>query len=1381
MPPTPPDFDDLLTPLSAEEKNILALLVLLDTRSLPPSLMRQISPGKTPVAPARIARVRETLERLDPFKVKSPFKWESALLVRLLTHLFDTASQDLLAALERVLDSGPARYWYYSPDPPDTLPRDYAQFLFSLFSKNALNFKMRLESYESTRHFNHIFRNYRDFLVGAPLPREWIDKAPESIQTQILIHSVRAILETSAPVFEAEERLARLRALPSSSKQADLARRLCLHVDLLSGDREKIQSFLSTTPPPPLSLIQGISAWERFMAGDLPGAKEEFRTMASTIRRQETKKRLPLPEPFGIFQCLTLLILARSDPAARKDFLVRSSLATSLNSIHGHGYSVLEMMEKAEHSPPTLLRDLLSRLVKESDAASPLSQALLMVAMATLDPAALAARETVHLAMASRYRSTTPLVSALIVAAHARVAGASSEVHTMAARDEVLASFIRLFTPLFDSKEPWERVLGGLESLLGNESHSESPPESTKRIVWTFSRKTMGLAAFEETFKKGQWKRGKEIPLRWFLFKSDKMPLSEADKKVIKTFHASSTYQSLGEWGPDPIATPLALCGHPALYDHDHPDLRIEFEEALPELLIDEAPGGFRIGMSHQSPEPRVYIEDLSPTRYRVVNLTGPAAELSQHIPPEGLLVPAEARDRLLALLSRRTPFVEIRAEINASDLPAAEGDPSPILQISPLEDGISVVAGVRPFGSDGPFFSVGRGGRLVTCHGGSPGGVSPRHARRNHEEEISRLSALLDHLPLLKEQGSEEGIWTLPDPLSALECLEALAACPLPVTVEWPQGETLRTSPPVSMKKLRLTLRTSRDWFEVSGKVEVDESLVLDMKDLLDALPKARGRFVPLSDGRFLSLTQELKNRLERFAAISEEGGKISIPGTMALDDIFSEAGDVSGDARWKDFRKKVREAASYEPILPSTFMGDLRDYQREGFAWMSRLARWGAGACLADDMGLGKTVQTIAVMLDLSKGGPVLVVAPTSVCHNWETEISRFAPTLRVHELRSAPDRKAMVEALGPGEVLLASYGLLANEEALLTEKKWTMVVFDEAQAFKNAESKRAQAARKIDAEFRVALTGTPVENDLDELWSLFSVINPRLLGSRERFSSRFASPIERGHDPRVMAALRSLVRPFMLRRTKTAVLSELPPRTEITLDIELSTEERAFYEALRRKALETLEKLSGREKGSSRIHILAEITKLRRALCHPALVEPLTLLPGAKLDAFHLLVNELLSNRHKALVFSQFTGFLDRVAKSLDAKKIPYQYLDGSTPPKEREKRVAAFQAGQGDLFLISLRAGGTGLNLTAADYVIHLDPWWNPAVEDQASDRAHRIGQQRPVTIYRLIVRESIEEKILELHKKKRDLATDLLEGGEISGKLTNEELMALLGV
>jgi SNF2 family DNA or RNA helicase len=445
---------------------------------------------------------------------------------------------------------------------------------------------------------------------------------------------------------------------------------------------------------------------------------------------------------------------------------------------------------------------------------------------------------------------------------------------------------------------------------------------------------------------------------------------------------------------------------------------------------------------------------------------------------------------------------------------------------------------------------------------------------------------------------------------------------------------------------------------------------------------------------------------------------------------------------------------------------------------------------------MGLGKTLQALAIILEKAPNGPTLVIAPTSVCMNWLHEASRFAPTLRMHQLESR-NRKKLILSLKEFDVLVTSYTLLQQEAKLFAGIGWQIIVLDEAQAIKNMETKRSRAAMSLTGRFKLLTTGTPIENHLGELWNLFNFILPGLLGSLESFNRRFAVPIERFGDNVAKRKLKKLIRPFMLRRNKAQVLEELPSRTEITLQVEMNAEELAFYEAMRRQALENLavnrqmstlnRKVTGirtvpvtinNAKGYT-VKILAEIMKLRRACCNPKLVMPESDIESSKLHLFEKVVDELLENRHKALVFSQFVGHLQIIRYLLDKKKIEYRYLDGSTPMKQREREVDAFQSGQGDLFLISLKAGGLGLNLTAADYVIHMDPWWNPAVEDQASDRAHRIGQVRPVTIYRLITQHTIEEKIVKLHQKKRDLANSLLAGAEISSRISAEELLGLI--
>ena len=417
---------------------------------------------------------------------------------------------------------------------------------------------------------------------------------------------------------------------------------------------------------------------------------------------------------------------------------------------------------------------------------------------------------------------------------------------------------------------------------------------------------------------------------------------------------------------------------------------------------------------------------------------------------------------------------------------------------------------------------------------------------------------------------------------------------------------------------------------------------------------------------------------------------------------------------------------------------------------------------------MGLGKTLQVIALLLERTKDGASLVVAPASVCGNWRSEIARFAPTLRcVMAWDEKADSMDAVNAAGPGDVVIAGYGLLVSREQQFAAREWNGVVLDEAQAIKNESSKRAKAAKRLRAKFRIVATGTPVENRLSELWSISDFLNPGLLGTSGDFARRFTV------DGRATPALKRLVSPLVLRRVKRDVLDDLPEKTEITIKVELGDDERAGYETCRRMALDTLE-ASGAD---NRISILAELTRLRRYCCHPSLVMGAAGRVSAKMDALVELLGNLRDNGHRALVFSQFTDYLAIVRRMVDEQGWTHCYLDGQTPAAERARLVDAFQRGEGDFFLISLKAGGTGLNLTAANYVILLDPWWNPAVENQAADRAHRIGQKNPVTVYRLIAEDTVEERVLELHKEKKALAEDVL-GDAGSAALTPEQLMGL---
>ncbi|HEY8123068.1 MAG TPA: DEAD/DEAH box helicase [Myxococcota bacterium] len=451
-------------------------------------------------------------------------------------------------------------------------------------------------------------------------------------------------------------------------------------------------------------------------------------------------------------------------------------------------------------------------------------------------------------------------------------------------------------------------------------------------------------------------------------------------------------------------------------------------------------------------------------------------------------------------------------------------------------------------------------------------------------------------------------------------------------------------------------------------------------------------------------------------------------------------------------------------EAPLAAALASRLRSYQVVGVRWLHFLGRAGLGALLADDMGLGKTLQALATF-----GPRTLVVAPTSLLANWRDELTRFRPELEVHTYHGA-DRE--LEDRAP--VTLTTYALLRRDAEALAAIPWELVVLDEAQAIKNPDSQTARAAFALRAERRIALTGTPVENRLEELWSEMHFLNPGLLGGRADFDERVARPLAAG-DPDAAPRLRERLRPFVLRRRKAEVAPELPPRTELVLHCVLSDAERAVYDAVR--AATTPEVIARLAHGGSVMEALEALLRMRQACCHPRLV------PGQQLDASAKL--ELLADRletiaaegHKALVFSQWTALLDLVEPRLREVGLDFVRLDGST--RDRGEVVARFQASAGPpVFLISLRAGGTGLNLTAADHVFLLDPWWNPAVEDQAADRAHRIGQERPVLVHRLVAQDTVEERILALQQSKRALAAAALDGGA-GGELTREDLIALL--
>jgi superfamily II DNA or RNA helicase len=944
------------------------------------------------------------------------------------------------------------------------------------------------------------------------------------------------------------------------------------------------------------------------------------------------------------------------------------------------------------------------------------------------------------------------------------------------------------FTTWFEREEPWQRQLNALINLQPA-VNVETVKET--RLVWGIRfDPNYGVQELEPREQKrdaqGGWSRGRAIGLKRLSEDAGSLEfLTAQDLNVVATLKAFKYYSSSGaRYEFDLEKAVAALIGHPMLFWIDAPGTRVELLPGEPELSIKADPVNVTITMRPQVLEDTddVCVTRETPTRLRVVKISDEHRRIGAII-GAGLVVPLHAEKQVLKAIGAISSIVTVQSDIggSAGDIAQVEADNRLHVHLLPYQHGLKMQVLVRPLPDAGAYYAPGSGHESVIADVNG----ARVEARRNLNAEREAERQLIAACHALEAAEQDHGEWLLGQPIECLELLTELQELdPAKVLMAWPEGESFRVTKKADSKSLRMNIKRDKDWFAASGEVQIDENRVMDLRTLLDSLKNSRGRFVALGDNQFMALTSELHRRLMELASYGTEHGdgvRVHPLASFALEELALDAGEVNADKAWRAHLTRMAQSASYTPQLPSTLQAELRDYQVDGFEWLARLAHWGVGACLADDMGLGKTLQALALLLLRAPQGPALVIAPTSVCMNWISETARFAPTLNV-KLFGPGDRSAMLSEAGPFDLVIASYGLLQLEAPAFAKVRWNSIVLDEAQAIKNTATKRSQAVMALQGEFRMVATGTPLENHLGELWNLFRFINPGLLGTSDQFNLRFAGPIERAQDKRAEAGarvrLRRLIQPFILRRTKAQVLAELPPRTEIVLPVELTQEETALYESLRRDALEKLAALEAPESQKS-IQILAEMMRLRRACCNPALVAPELNLQSSKLTVFSRLLDDLLENRHKVLVFSQFVDHLTLIRKHLDARGISYQYLDGSTPMQERKKRVDAFQAGEGDVFLISLKAGGVGINLTAADYVIHMDPWWNPAVEDQASDRAHRMGQQRPVTIYRLVARHTIEEGIVELHKHKRDLADSLLEGSDMSARMSPGDMLKML--
>jgi SNF2 family DNA or RNA helicase len=969
--------------------------------------------------------------------------------------------------------------------------------------------------------------------------------------------------------------------------------------------------------------------------------------------------------------------------------------------------------------------------------------------------------------------------------------------------------FYDFSTPFKLSSKKLEEKLNRLKSILKIDekkpakktSRAKKKANLTKHMIWVFDRKSSEspypvIADFNDDT--GKIEKIKVFDVNnFFNSRGKKDYISAQDTIVAGAYNRDRDYYYRGSYSVSSesadIVKNLAEINHPYAYlktgseknlteGLDTIFKKVSFEYKKVELCVRHRRDNLVLSINNGefgNSSFRYTIDDENGRVYLYKN-TSKHNDLIKAVGRSSLF-PEQYLDQILLL--GQSEDIVINAEVESQKVQA---NPKPVVLIENQGKMFFVSIRVKPCDDENCQYKFpGRGEQNVLFT--QKEDLQPVTAVRNLKEEKDNIDMLLKAVDKFGELDEDDTFsYSTDDTLSILGLLEQLKENSSLCSVNWSGGKKLNVASRVSSSKFKISSDIVGSHILVDGKVELDELKYLSLKSLLNSLNNSHGNFIAIDDENYISITSELKSKLEKLKAITHSGKKDALSvhplAGSALEDLLSDLGCQSSE-KVKSLVEKRENAMALEVKVPKNLTTELRAYQEEGYSWLYRLSQWGVGACLADDMGLGKTVQTIALMLKLASRGPVMVVAPTSVCPNWKMEINRFAPSLNVLRLKESDNREQTIGSLKKGDVLIVSYGLFANENELLSRVKFELAVYDEAQALKNSSTQRAKSAASMKTKMAVALTGTPIENNLDDLWSIFNIINPGLLGTLKEFHSKFADIQDSKNTARI---LKLIISPFIKRRLKGDVLDDLPPRTEQVICVEPSQKEKELYEALRRSTAEELEKnkLPVNKNGQRRLQILAALTRMRQFCCDPSLLDA-QLKDGAssKTSAFEDLLEEALSCGHRLLVFSQFVGYLSIIRDLLDKKQISYQYLDGQTPEKARAQAIENFQNGEGDVFLISLKAGGQGLNLTSADYVVHLDPWWNPAVEDQATDRAYRIGQTRPVNVFRLVIKDSLEEKILELHAKKRELAADFLEGTSSVAaeamKLSEEELLELI--
>ncbi|MDR1437357.1 MAG: DEAD/DEAH box helicase, partial [Candidatus Symbiothrix sp.] len=1002
------------------------------------------------------------------------------------------------------------------------------------------------------------------------------------------------------------------------------------------------------------------------------------------IQRQ-TEKGIPLPTVpyFAFYYLVTLLNMDVKGTAILQkiSLWIEKSAASGTDLLHLFGAVIDNTLNRKEavlEKIPALLTNIRD---KDMNMASLLS--LLSLYLAGKRP------ENVHQDTVFRIVEKTYLSGYILPAYEAayiaRIWFDTGEAEKLFHKIAGELSFQPVLSQL-SRQEEWEK---SLNMLLGLKSPAQKTPdgESKVRAVYYFNPKHDHIQPVLQTRQAKGWSVGRNIAMKSF-FEGKTQGMTAQDTKVSKTikyyrdYYSSDCYEFSREVFP-------ALVGHPYIFLANSKDVPVEFIAAQPIITVAKSGKGYILSSDVENYSDKIFLQKETNTRYKIYELTPQQIQILQIITGQKIVVPEAGKEKLIALLGTfSAQGMNVHSDLLASEsvrtaVREVQPDSRIRVQLLPFGDGLKAELFVKPFGTHPPYCKPGKGGKVLIANEKN----TQFQVKRNLKAETEYETLLLNEIQSLESLTITNDLIAFDNPPDSLHLLDILAKYTAECVVEWPEGERYKIRGSAGFGQLHLKLKSGMNWFELQGELKIDENTVLSLQQLLSLTAQGHNRFIELNSGEFIALSRELKKQLDAlrlYTTTSKNEIHLNKFASVALGDFFDNVDDLKADKAWKQFRERIG-STSGEAVIPATLQAELRNYQEDGFRWLARLAEWEGGACLADDMGLGKTVQTLALLLHRAAAGPALVVCPVSVIGNWISETRRFAPTLRIKTLGNATNnRQEIIRTLEAGDLLITSYGLLQSEEKLFTEPSFATAVLDEAHAIKNYATKTSKASMQLKAAFRIVLTGTPVQNHLGEVWNLFNFANPGLLGSLQHFTDTFVKP----EDEKARKYLKKLITPFILRRTKSAVLDELPPKTEIVKKIQLSAEEMAFYEALRRQAIENLAGKDNTPPGAKQIQVLAEITKLRQASCNPLLIDKDIRIPSSKLAAFLEIANELNENKHRALVFSQFVSHLSIVRKALDEQGVIYQYLDGSSSANEREKSVRKFQNGEGDLFLISL---------------------------------------------------------------------------------------------